>query len=102
MFNLVGPWFDPTFNKKNYPYDEEGVTAVNELKIRHDIVAKFIDSFNDMLKQLQDRYPNFVHYVDLRGTLQTRDEWANELHPKKEGFEKLAGKINLALHTVLK
>jgi hypothetical protein len=42
-----------------------------------------------------------VNFVDLRGTLLTRDEWANELHPKKEGFGKMADKINLALHQVL-
>ncbi len=99
MFNLVGPWFHDTFNKKNFPYDDDDVDAVAELKTRHDIVAKFIDSFNSMLSRLEAKYTGYVHYVDLRGTLLTRDEWANELHPKGDGFGKLADKINLALHT---
>lgn len=99
MFNLVGPWFHDTFNKKNYPYDDDDANATAELQVRHDIVAKFIDSFNTMLSGLQTKYAGIVHYVDLRGTLLTRDEWANELHPKEEGFGKLADKINLALHT---
>ena len=97
IFNLVGPWFNDTFNKKNYPYDDDPV----KLQIRHDILRVFIDSFNKMLASLEEKYPD-VHYVNLRGTLQTRDEWANELHPKREGFGMLADKINLALHSVLK
>ena len=61
-------------------------------------MAQFIDSFNAMLAGLEGKYPDCVHYVDLRGTLPTIDLWANELHPTKEGFGKLAAKINLALH----
>ncbi len=97
VFNLCGPWFAPTFDKKNFPYagDPAGLVA------RRNILASFIDAFNTMLKDLESRYPGVVHYVDLRGTLPRIDEWANELHPKKEGFGKLADKINLALHQVL-
>jgi lysophospholipase L1-like esterase len=97
LFNLVGPWFEDTFNKKNYPYAGDPA----KLQVRHDIVAVFIDSFNKMLATLAAMYPGVVHHVDLRGTLQTKDEWANELHPTNDGFGKLADKINLALHTVL-
>lgn len=102
VFNLVGPWFDKTFNKKNYPYDEDDANAAAQLQARRDIVAKFIDGFNAMLAGLTLKYPGIVHHVDLRGTLLTEDEWANELHPKRQGFGKLADKINLALHLVLK
>lgn len=73
-----------------------------KLQTRHNILRAFIDGFNKMLATLETKYSGGVHYVDLRGTLQTKDEWANELHPKREGFGKLADKINLALHTVLK
>jgi lysophospholipase L1-like esterase len=103
VFNLVGPWFHETFNRKNYPYDDDNKDAETELAIRRKIVGTFIDSLNTMLAKLAANYPaGNVIYVDLRGTLKTRREWANELHPKKEGFGKLADKINLALHTVLK
>jgi len=96
-FNLVGPWFDDTFNKKNFPYDDDEA----KLKVRYNILKVFMDGFNVMMAGLEQKYPGVVHYVDLRGTLPDRDEWANELHPKKEGFGKLADKINLALHTIL-
>jgi len=98
IFNLVGPWFDDTFNQKNYPYDDDP----EKLQVRHDILKAFIDSFNKMLAGLEKSHPNVVYHVDLTGTLLTRDEWANELHPKREGFGKLADKINYALHSVLK
>jgi len=90
----VGPWFDPTFNKKNYPY-----TNAATLKTRHDIVMKFIDSLNTMLVSLaaNPTYKGKLFHVDLRGTLTTNADWANELHPRNPGFAKLADKIDAAL-----
>lgn len=90
----VGPWFDKTFNAKNYP----NVSAAT-LKTRHDIVVKFIDSVSSMLAGLASdpNYTGNVFHVDLRGTLQSESDWANELHPRNPGFSKLADKIDTAL-----
>lgn len=103
MFNLVGPWFHETFNEKNYPYADGDSNAAAELQVRHSLVAKFIDSFNVMLSGIagEGKYRGLVHHVDLRGTLQSKDEWANELHPTREGFGKLAAKIDLSLHATI-
>jgi hypothetical protein len=60
----IGPWFDNTFNQKNYPNNNAA-----DLKVRHDIVVKFIDSLNMMLKGLAA--PDVLH-VDLTKTLQTK------------------------------
>jgi phospholipase/lecithinase/hemolysin len=65
------------------------------LKVRHDIVVKLMDSLNAMLKGLAAP-PDILH-VDLTGTLQTRNDWANELHPTNAGFRALADKIHAAL-----
>ncbi|MGZ3881435.1 MAG: hypothetical protein ACXVBF_08875, partial [Flavisolibacter sp.] len=96
MFNLVGPWFDESFNKKNFPYNNH-----DDLLERRKIVHDFIEKFNDMLVTLASEYPR-VHYVNLRGIL---DEdialWANELHPTTQGFSMLADKLNLALHQAI-
>jgi hypothetical protein len=89
----VGPWFDPTFNEKNYPYNNN---AAN-LQVRHDITAKFIDSLNTMLAGLAQKYAGQVFHVDLTGTLQSETDWANELHPGNAGFNTLADKIDAAL-----
>jgi len=90
----VGPWFDPTFNAKNYPN-----TNAAQLGQRHDIVAQFIDSLTTMLQGIaaDPKYAGKVFHVDLRGTLQTESDWANELHPGNVGFNSLADKLDEAL-----
>jgi phospholipase/lecithinase/hemolysin len=50
---------------------------------------------NAMLKGLAA--PPDVLHVDLTGTLQTKNDWANELHPTNAGFRALADKIHAAL-----
>jgi hypothetical protein len=88
----VGPWFDPSFSAKNYPNN-----GAADLKARHDIVVKFIDALNAMLVSLQQQNPGKVFYVDLRGTVLTEADWANELHPGNAGFSAMADKIDAAL-----
>ena len=87
----VGPWFDGPFSQKNYPREQ--------MDQRRAILKTFIDAMNDMLKGLQNLYQGKVFYVDLRNTLLSQDEWANELHPSNDGFAKLAAKIDEALQT---
>ena len=98
ILNLVGPWFDDAFNKKNYPYGGDEA----KLKVRYNILKVFMDGLNDMMAGLEKKYSGVVHYIDLRGTLRSKNDWANELHPKREGFGMMASKINLALRMVLK
>ena len=90
----VGPWFDPTFDEKNYPNRNP-----KDLQVRHDIVVQFIDALNSMLTSLagDPRYTGSLFHIDLRNTLLAKDEWANELHPGNAGFSKLAEKIDAAL-----
>jgi lysophospholipase L1-like esterase len=88
----VGPWFDPVFNSKNFPNQN-----ADDLKKRHDILATFIDLMNAMQKELAIEYSGKVFYVDLTNTVGGEEQWANELHPRNEGFAALAAKIDLAL-----
>lgn len=88
----IGPWFDDTFNHKNYPYNNP-----KDLQKRYDIVKSFIDALNKMQKSLENKFPGKVFHMDLRGTLKTKNDWANELHPGNEGFAALAAKIDKAL-----
>ena len=48
-----------------------------------------IDRFTDVLLKLRDQGNGQVVLVDSRNTLADAD-WANELHPKPEGFKKIA------------
>lgn len=90
---LIGPWFDNTFNAKNFPND-----SFADLKARRDIVSQFIDALNAMLKSLESKFPGRVFHIDARNTLKEttsyRDEWANELHPTDIGFQKIAKVFN--------
>jgi lysophospholipase L1-like esterase len=85
---LPGPWLQPGLFQK-------GHQRPNANKA---IVRTVIDTFNVMLRQVS-ALPQFAHvkYVDLRGTLSQgagyRADWANELHPTKEGFRAVAAKI---------
>jgi hypothetical protein len=88
----IGPWFDDSFNRKNYP-----LSAPGGLQVRHDIVRQFIDALNVLLQGLAQKYAGKVFYVDLRGTLKSEADWANELHPGNDGFAALADKIDAAL-----
>lgn len=95
----VGPWFDPTFTVKNYPYDKSNSDVIaSGLKARHDILVGFIDSLNTMLIGLaaDPKYQGKVFHVDLRDTIGYQS-WANELHPINSGFSALADKIDRVL-----
>jgi len=88
----VGPWFDPTFISKNFPNQN-----ATDLGIRHQIISRFIDAINSMQEALAEQYAGKVFHVNLTNTLHTEEEWANELHPRNQGFAALAAKIDDSL-----
>jgi hypothetical protein len=51
---IAGPWFDPTFRKKGYPFDNN---SPQQLQDRRTIVNRFIDAFNAMLDTLRKKIP---------------------------------------------
>jgi hypothetical protein len=65
--------------------------------LQRDCTKFLIDSFSKVLTSLRDQGNGQIVFVDSRSTL-ADDDWANELHPKPEGFEKIAdGKWGPAL-----
>jgi hypothetical protein len=95
---LIGPWFDATFNSKNFLLE----AVPKDLQIRRDILRTFIDAVNVMLLRFEQKYLGRVFHVDNRNTLTNRfedyrKEWANELHPTDTGFEALAKKFEVIL-----
>ena len=92
----VGPWFDDTFNHKNYPNHNAA-----ELKVRHDIVVNFIDAVNIMLAGRAQKYAGQVFHVNFAGTLSSPADWANELHPGNAGFRALAAKLDAVMQANL-
>jgi hypothetical protein len=94
----IGPWFDPTFNEKNFPNN-----SFSDLLARRAILNQFVDALNATLKALETKYPGKVFHIDARNTLKEttnyRDQWANELHPTDTGFRLIAQVFNTQLQT---
>jgi lysophospholipase L1-like esterase len=91
MWRLPGPWLEPGLRQKGYM----------AMADRKRLVKELIDRFNAMLRTLASN-PSFAHvkYVDLRNTLASanyKQDWANELHPTKSGFSKVAAKFAAAI-----
>lgn len=76
------------------PMDACEVPAKGALKpgsLRRRIVAMLIDRFADELMKIEADYGGSVIYVDSPGTL-ADDDWENELHPTRSGFNQLGKK----------
>ncbi|MEM9290687.1 MAG: SGNH/GDSL hydrolase family protein [Acidobacteriota bacterium] len=92
---LPGPWLQPGFHSKGFGDLAENARMVGEL----------IDRFNDTLREISERaeFPH-VHYVDLRSVLSNelegkayREDWSDELHPTRSGFDRVANAFAEAL-----
>lgn len=59
--------------------------------LHRDCVRYLIDAFHKLQADIASSDPEHLLVVDSRGTL-SDDDWANELHPKGKGFEKIAEK----------
>ena len=80
-FTVAGPWMKPYM-------EDKGITKQSD----QNAIAKYlIQRFGGMLTELQGQAANFV-YVKTSDTL-TRRQWADEIHPTSEGYEKIAGEF---------
>lgn len=85
----IGPWMYPAFKEKKW----ENESSQNEL------LKYMIDKFSESLINLSKEFNNF-YVVDLRGTLEKSD-WGDEIHPTRNGFNKVAIKINESIQKCL-
>ena len=73
-------WLGQYFDKFNITRPNDRVAAVKHM----------IDQFNRRLKKVASKYPDQVHYLDLRN--QVRDgQWDDEIHPNNSGFQNVSG-----------
>jgi hypothetical protein len=80
-------WLQPSFIERRW-YD----STTKDLDTCTQIVRAVLTRFRDMVASLG----NDVFLVDTSSVLAT-DDWANELHPDRHGFEKVAGALLDAL-----
>lgn len=74
----LGPWLKPGLELRKVPK-----------RMRRQVVALFLMRFHDFLLSLKAEAHQVV-VVETHGTLQTENEWHNELHPRNPGFRKIA------------
>jgi lysophospholipase L1-like esterase len=80
---LPGPWLRPGFIEKGF----------NDLTANTESMKKLMNRFNDMVERVAGQFAH-VKYVNLRDVLPaTKKLWANELHPKEQGFRLAAEKF---------
>jgi hypothetical protein len=58
---------------------------------RRTLINYIMDEFNTQLGQVVQRFPETVHYLDLRNTILYKhgeiDQWYDEIHPNIDGFQ---------------
>jgi hypothetical protein len=87
----IGPWVIREMEKMQI------MSAV----LQRSIGRLMITRFNEMLADVAAHAPGQFVHVDLRGTLDPDNDWANEIHPTEEGFAKLAVRFSSAMGTAM-
>jgi hypothetical protein len=82
----VGPWM------KQYMVQKFITNPDDQKAIIHELLRRF----NAMLDDIAAQNPNMAR-VETLGTL-AENEWNDELHPSRKGFQKIAGKFREKLH----
>jgi hypothetical protein len=89
--SVAGPWMYPVM------VEQKGIIDAGT---RYKIVKELVDRFNRMLRTLASEHETF-HYVDLRGTLPSVQQWRDEIHPKSAGFRRMALEFAAAMDRAL-
>jgi hypothetical protein len=84
----LGPWLKPSLDFRGW----------TNFASASQIVKEVLQAFDKLLVQLEQQYNNIV-YVRTQGTLSPATDWANELHPTEQGFNKIAGVFLQAMRT---
>lgn len=79
FFKFAGPWLLPALKRK-------GITDKQE---QRKAVFYMIDLYNNMLEELDQKFPTF-HYVNLRPHLNPDRDWRDELHLSNSKFRMAA------------
>jgi hypothetical protein len=84
----LGPWLFPSLMSRGWMQN----TGPADLAVGEQIVRLILEEFQKLVGKLASVHYNNVVSINTQGTLSPGD-WANELHPKPEGFRKIAEKF---------
>jgi len=67
--------------------------GIEEAADRRTVIKYIMDEFNTQLKQVAQKFPDTVYYLDLRNTVLYKpgdiDQWYDEIHPNIDGFQSI-------------
>jgi hypothetical protein len=90
-FKIKGPWILPSFISK-------GINSKDEQNL---IINMMVNTFNEVLIELQHDFQNSFYHVDLRGKFLNESEWDNEIHLRNNGYKKVAEIIHKKITSIL-
>lgn len=79
------------------PMTDKGIT---EPAVRREIAEILIQKLYEMLAEVAKTDAN-VHLVDVRSTLKTTRDWADEIHGTSDGFRRISAKFRKVLDRVV-
>lgn len=92
---IVGPWLAPSLRARGWMVDDSQAQVARGAVI----VEAILTRFNAMLGQLARAPGANLVVVQTQKTLVPTTDWANELHPNRAGFAKIAAQFQTALAT---
>jgi hypothetical protein len=84
----LGPWLKPSLDFRGW----------SDFAMAAAVVKEVLLAFDALLTRLEQQHSNIV-YVRTQGTLSLTADWANELHPTEQGFNRIADVFLGALRT---
>jgi hypothetical protein len=88
LWLMLGGWLKKQFVKK----------GIHDPEIQEKIVAYLLERFGKMQESFEAANERVV-YVRTLGTLNRDTDWGDELHPTTQGFRKISGRFQAALHS---
>lgn len=89
----IGPWLKPSLDYRGWK------KAADQFAIVKIVLSEFRDRLVALEAEQKAAGKKFLH-IRTQGTLNPRTNWANEIHPNRAGFTKIAKKFSTALNII--
>lgn len=86
-----GKWLGKPLQKQN----------ITDTSVQQKIVAEMIKRFNQRLQEVAAEFAGSVFHVDCRNVIGKQPSWHDELHPKDDGYLKVASKFDETIQQAL-
>lgn len=80
------------------PLEKQGI---DDKVLQRQIVAQMISRFNQRMQQIAADFPGSVFHADCQKLVGSKSKWYDELHPRNEGYFKVAQKFDEVIKAAL-